>query len=282
MILNVNHLLLGILTMSRYLQHLSAFFVFALTLLSPQISCASGTFESFNNDIRGVIIKQAVADRIVDGKSLGDIAVVNKQWNKFFKEALQPWQPCWKAYLGITPENEQVYRALFNSTLECRKNPTDKDPAYKLSFDQLTNLSVRSLDLPAGIDASEHLLITDKLQQFFEVAGNKIHILIATKSMISQRMKSMMMSKEPKGSINVLKNIMTKWKDSVAPVGILWRWSGDNNLTRFDFLVTLDLSAISSMSLYDNWKKGTGWFDARLRRDPVSVSKGSFFVLKLA
>jgi hypothetical protein len=248
--------------MNKYLRRFATSFIFTLTLASPQLVCASDeafTFENLPKDVRGVIVKYVAADFIAAGKrynELEDVNSKNKRWKselrEFVNQGMHPWQPCWRAYLGMTPANEQIYKTFFNATLECRKDPKDKEPAHILPFIPLMNLSVKAFNLPADIEASKYLVITDKFQRFFEVGGSKGHILFATKAMITMRMKSMNMSPELKAKLD---EIMANWDESVAPVGIFWRWSDNGDLTWFDYLVTQDLTSISSRNIFDNWKK---------------------------
>jgi hypothetical protein len=241
--------------MNKYLQRFATSLIFALTLESSQLSYASDEsfpFEALPKGVRGIVIKQAAAERIADGKNLSDIAVVKKEWREFVNEGVQPWGPCWKAYLGVTPANENLYRIFFNGILECRKDPDDKSPAYIRPLLPLMNLSVKVLDLPTDIDAIWYYMITDNLQLFFEVVGDKCRILIATKSMIAMRMKSMKMSDELKAKLD---DIMTKWDDSTAPVGFFWRYGAEHRLTWFEYLITQNLSSISSCNLFENWEK---------------------------
>lgn len=202
-----------------------------------------------------MVLKHVAADRIADGKGFGDLAVVSKGWGIELREAvkqgMQPWQPCWKAYLGVTPANEQVYRTFFSGILECRRDVNDKDPAYVLPLLPLMNLSTRTLDLPADITASKYLIITDHVQRFFQIGGDKDHILFATKAMIAIRMKSLNMSVELKAKLD---EIMTQWDESIAPIGIFWRYSYSKDLTWFSYLITQDFPSISSCNLFENWQ----------------------------
>jgi hypothetical protein len=241
--------------MNKYLRRFSTFFIFALALASPQLVCASDEafpFEDLSLELKQKVIDQVVVDRIINGKSLTDVALVHTECRALVNSSVRPWHPGWKAYLGVTPANEKIYRTFFNATLECRKDPSDKDPAHILPLIPLMNLSVRDLDLPTDINASKYLVITDKTQRFFEAGGSKSHILIATKSMISARMKSMKMSDELKARLD---GIMMNWNDSSFPVGIFWRWSNDDNLAWFDSLIAQDLTAISSRNIVENWLK---------------------------
>jgi hypothetical protein len=230
---------------------------------SSQLTPAShevSPFDTLPKDIRGIILKDAAAYYIANGKNFYDLEAVRRVLSRkpgtelceFVNQGLQPWQPCWRAYLGVTPENEQLYRTFFNGVLECRRDPTDKDPAYTLPLIPLMNLSVTDLALPADIPASKYLVVTDQMKRFFEVGGSKTHILFATKAMIAMGMKSMKMSPELKEK---LENVMSKWDDAVAPVGFFWRWSDDENLTWIDYLITQDLSSISCCNLLANWHK---------------------------
>jgi hypothetical protein len=248
--------------MNKYLLRLAAFLIFTLAFASPHISYASDEifpFEGLPKDVRGIVIKYVAADFIAAGKrfnELEDVNRKNRRWKselrEFVNQGMQPWQPCWRAYLGVIPANEQIYKTFFNATLECRKDPKDKEPAHILPFIPLMNLSVKAFNLPADIEASKYLVITDKLQRFFEVGGSKGHILFATKAMITMRMKSMNVSDKLKAKLD---EIMANWDESVAPVGIFWRWSDNGDLTWFDYLVTQDLTAISSVNIFENCKK---------------------------
>ena len=71
----------------------------------------------------------------------------------------------------------------------------------------------------------------------------------------STTMKTMKMPDDLKAKLN---EIMNKWDNSLAPVGIFWRLSDDNNLTLFDYLVTQDLPSISAHNLFGNWQKAQG------------------------
>jgi hypothetical protein len=241
--------------MNKYLRRFSTFFIFALALASPQLVCASDEFFPFENlllELKEKVIDQVIVDRIVNGESLTDVALIHTEWRALVNSSVRPWHPGWKAYLGVTPANEQIYRTFFNATLECRHNRADKDPAYVLPFLPLMNLSVKAFDLPSDIKASKNLVITHNTQRFFEVGGSKTHILIATKAMIAAGMKSMLMSVELKAKLD---EVMTQWDKTVAPIGIFWRYSNSEDLTWFAYLITQDLSSISSINLYENWKK---------------------------
>ena len=251
--------------MNKYLKRFAISFILTLTLVLPQLSYASNEifpFENLPKDVRGIVIKYVAADFIATGKGFNELGGVNRRWKselrEFVNQGMQPWQPCWRAYLGVTPANEAIYRTFFNATLECRKDPSDKNPAHILPFIPLMNLSVKAFVLPADIEASKYLVITDKLQRFFEVGGSKGHILFATKAMITMRMKSMNMSDKLKAKLD---EIMANWDDSVAPVGIFWRWSDDGDLTWFDSLITQDLTSISSCNIFENWKKSNRYMD---------------------
>ena len=245
--------------MNKYLKRFAISFILTLTLVLPQLSYASNEifpFENLPKDVRGIVIKYVAADFIATGKRFNELEDVNRRWKselrEFVNQGMQPWQPCWRAYLGVTPANEAIHRTFFNATLECRKDPRAKDPTHILSFEPLMDLSVKAFVLPADIEDSKYLVITDKLQRFFEVGGSKSHILFATKAMITMRMKSMNMSDKLKAKLD---EIMENWDDSVAPVGIFWRWSDDGDLTWFDSLITQDLTSISSCNIFENWEK---------------------------
>ncbi len=102
--------------MNKHLQFFATIILFSLTLASPQLSYGSYEdsfpFENLPPGVRGMILKRFAADSIAEGKSFGEVAPVSKKWKaelrEFVKQDLEPWQPCWKAYLGVKPVNKQT------------------------------------------------------------------------------------------------------------------------------------------------------------------------------
>ncbi len=253
----------------------------SLALLSPQVTLAS--YETLPTDIRKMILKQVAQDSIAADKTFGEVAAVNHRWaadlGAAVNEDLQPWQPCWKAYLGITAENENVYRQFYNGVLEYRKDPSDPEPTLTLPFAALMNLfSDRTFDLSKCGDASKYLRITTSVKEFFKVKeenSNKVVILACPYNVIK------------KNHAAKFEVSMQKWEQKDAPVGLFWRWGDFEDLSWYDYLTCLSLEAMAVENLEENWYKcGTAPPDATAHAASRSVGEedvlpeGSCFVFK--
>lgn len=266
----------------------SAFFL-ALTFVKPQLVLAS--FEDLPADIRKMVLKNVALDAIIKNKSFGDIAPVSSQWAEDLRTAvnedLQPWQPIWKHYFGVTDQNEDVFRKFLNGVLEYRENPDDVNPTLTFSFSSVMSLSSnRTFDLskcvlkkdlddvdPKNSFSFFNLLnpfsysVFDFSEKTFDLSkcrDRSEHILITTSA--DEFLK---FNEQNKKKIIVLVCPYTEikghheayfpeikdqsWNPKVAPIAVFWRDGFLSDRQFHDSLVTASIKEISKDKLIDNF-----------------------------
>lgn len=203
-----------------------------------------------------------------DGKTNpGDLRLVCREWRHIIdglikgefaqKPAYASLHPIWKSlvkatYVGLG--NDAFCETFAKLRLIYHPLPLTSKEVI-LPFSGLKNPFCGTFNLAELGDSAQDIRFTTSLKDFFEIGGSKGHVLFATKAMFAQTMKTMKMPDDLKAKLN---EIMNKWDNSLAPVGIFWRLSDDNNLTLFDYLVTQDLPSISAHNLFGNWQKAQG------------------------
>ena len=171
--------------------------------------------------------------------------------------------PCWKEWMkaswSVTLENEAICQTFLNGKLVYRPNPDSDEGMIKLSISDFAN----PLKGTFGFTARS-LRITTDLSVFFAVENEnpKVNILIAPRFLINKYIST---------TATQFAQILEHWDKDMAPVGIFWRWSGDEDLSRFDYLTSGTLDDIASNNLYENWRAGraAGWGEDC---PPVAVS----------
>ncbi len=142
----------------------------------------------------------------------------------------------------LDPENaplkwKLVYRPHLNS---------DKGK-IEWSISGLANPSKGTVDLSAcGDNTASSLRITTDLSNFFAVEKKnpKVNILIASHFLIKKYIFTTAIQ---------FAQLLEDWNKDKAPVGIFWRWSGEDDLSRFDYLTSATLLDVASKNLYENW-----------------------------
>lgn len=234
---------------------MSSTFLMAVTLTASQLSQAVETnFTDVPEEARSLVVKQAAYKRCLKEKNpvtlnitLGNLALVCKEWQTLINEEMTVNTPSWKAWYGVTPENEHIYQQFLNGVLIYRPNPQSDEGMIKLKISDLINPLEGTFDLSEFDDVSKIISISTGCRKGKKPEDNKkIEIYLAPRFMIEKKLKSTTKNFQP---------IMDNWTEETAPIGIFWSWGEWEKLNWYASLTTAKACDISSKNLYENWKR---------------------------
>lgn len=210
-------------------------------------------FTDMPEDIRGLVVRQAAYGQCLEdnapvtlNKTLSNLALVCKEWQVLINDEMKVGMPSWKAWYGVTPENEHIYQQFLNGTLIYRPDPQSDAGMITLKISDLTNPLEGTFDvLPCG-DMGKYLSISTGYRKGMKSENkDKLEIWLTPRFMIEKKLKS---------SASHFKPIMGNWKEETAPIGILWSWGAWEDLSCYDYLTSAPPTDISSKNLYENWR----------------------------
>ena len=236
--------------MNKNFKLLTAFFIIALTLATPQLLHATyGNLDDLPVELKSIIITRAATDQCSDGEGPLNLALVCKSWRAIVQEDVNKQGDIWKAWYGV-PNHEEIYRTFLNGKLIYRPIPGSDDGIVTLSISKLMNPFKSTFDLSALGGTDKFLVITTNISDFFAPHPDQVVIGFFPHF----RVKRIVASTPD----HPFKDIMEKWDGVAAPVGIFWRW-GSYDLTWYDYLTQSSLADISSRHLLENWLQA--WAD---------------------
>ncbi len=232
--------------MNKNFKLLTASFIIALTLATPQLTHATcENLDALPVELKSIIIKRAATDQCSDGEGPLNLALVCKSWRDIVNEDVNKQGPIWKAWYGILG-NEAIFQRFFNGVLQYRPDPTNNDDMVTLYFSHFKkNLFNGTFGRPECVAAADMPLVTTSLSDFFAPHPDQVVI-----GFFPHFRAERIVASTPN---HPFKAIMGNWDKNIAPVGIFWRWGSWNDLTWYDYLTQSSLADISSRDLYGNW-----------------------------
>lgn len=233
--------------------------VITLTLVAPQLSYgseenvedasySSSPFGLFPPEVREIIVREAAVKQALDYKGPDNLALVNRECLSFIKRELKQVNgPVWKVLQGVIDEKDNTtYQTFLNGKLVYRPTPGSDEGKIELKISDFPNPFKGTFGLSQCGSTINFLTITTDPSTFFKIDKEhpKLNILFAPYFLIKKHITS---------SAKPFEGIMTDWDKTAAPIGIFWRWGGDDNLTQFEYLVTSSSSVISTKNLFENW-----------------------------
>ena len=158
----------------------------------------------------------------------------------FFQELL-------KTYHGMTSENVEFYKTFANGELHYRPDlESDKDMITLKTSDFPDPFKGR-FDLSNCSYIAPRLVITTDPGDFFDVTedNHKLNILIALRDVIGMNLET---------TCAPIQYIMGDWDGDTAPIGIFFRCTAWNNLSRFDYVTSGINGVIPSDNFYKLWR----------------------------
>lgn len=209
-------------------------------------------FNSMLEDVRGLTVRRAAYQQCLAdnapttlNKTLGNLELVCKEWRALIVDEIKVGMPSWKAWYGVTPENEHIYQQFLNGTLIYRPDPQSDEGMITLKISDFINPLEGTFDVSPCGDAGKHLSISTGYRKGMKSENkDKLEIWLAPRFVIEKKLKS---------SASYFKPIMGNWKEEAAPIGILWSWGAWEDLSWYDYLTTQGAEDISSKNLYKNW-----------------------------
>jgi hypothetical protein len=178
-------------------------------------------------------------------KTLGNLAVVSKTWHVIIEDEMKVNMPSWKAWYGVTPENEHIYQQFLKGTVVYRPDPKSDEGMIELKISDLVNPLEGPFDLSGCGDTGKYLSISTGYRKEMKLENkDKLEIWLSPRFMIEKKIQSSASHHQP---------IMDNWKEDTAPIGILWSWGGWNDLSWYDYLTSKNAMEISSKNLFENW-----------------------------
>jgi hypothetical protein len=231
---------------------LSSAVVLTTFLLTTSAFAMDAVPSEFPHEVKSLIVKQAAYQKCEEekipvtlNKTLGNLALVCKEWKGIIVDEMTVGAPSWKAWYGVVG-HENIYQQFLNGTLIYRPNPQSDEGMIQLKISGLINPLEGTFDLSKCSDAGKDLSISTGYRKGMKSENkDKLEIWLAPRFMIEKKLKS---------SASHLEPIMGNWKEETAPIGILWSWGAWEDLSWYDYLTSQGASVISSKNLYDNWQ----------------------------
>lgn len=172
-----------------------------------------------------------------------------------YHEAELKVQRYMQAMWGVkTEEDKKTFETILNGKLVWQAPGPDANK-IELPFSDFPNPFKCTFNLSDCGKAAKYLTITQNLETFFavETENPKLHVLITTHFWIEKYI-----STTPSTFASPLVDILDElWDKGKAPIGIFWRWSGENDLQCIDYLASHPLQDIMSKNIYkcyiDSW-----------------------------
>lgn len=174
-------------------------------------------------------------------KTLGNLRLVCKGWQKIIEEEKEVNAPSWKAWYGVVG-HEDIYQQFLNETLIYKPNPQSDEGMIQLKISDLLNPLEGTFDLSKCGDTGKYLSILTGYRKGMKSENkDKLEIWLTPRFMVEKKLKS---------SARHLQPIMDNWKEEF---GMFWSWGGWHDLSWYDYLTSESALEISSKNLYDNW-----------------------------
>jgi hypothetical protein len=230
---------------------LSSVVVLTAFLLTTSAFATNPEFQDMNEDCRGLIVRQAAFQQCLEEDTfptmkatLDNLAFVCQEWYKYIEDEMKVGSPSWKAWYGVTPENEHIYQLFLNGTLIYRPIPASDEGMIELRISDLINPLEGTFDLSGCGDTDQYLSISTGYRKGMKPENaNKLEIWIAPRFMINKHIDSSARHFQP---------IMDNWEEDTAPFGLFWS-EGLWQYSRYDKLTSASPPDISSKNLYENW-----------------------------
>ena len=229
---------------------LSSVVVLTAFLLTTSAFAMEKEFKDVHDELRARIVREAAYEQCLDddtsptlNKTLGNLALVCKEWHALILDERKVGTESWKAWYGVVG-HEDIYQQFLNGSLLYRPDPQSDKGMIQLKISDLTNPLEGTFDLSQCGDTGNFLSISTGYRKGMKAENsNKLEIWLAPRFMIEKKLKS---------SASHLQPIMGTWKEETAPIGILWSWGGWKDLSWYDYLTTHGAVNISSKNLYEN------------------------------
>jgi hypothetical protein len=234
-------------------------FVIILTLATSQFTCGShrqeDPYQPFNtlpHEVTQIIVTDAAFQQALNYNFPGNLAIVNKRWNKTIEGLKQEVKnPVWKLLQGVADDkDEATYQTFLNGKLVYRPIPGSDAGTIEFKISDFLHPFKGTFNISLCGDTAKYLTITTDPAVFFQINQKNptCHILIAPHFLIKKYITSSTKSFMP---------IMNGWDATKAPVGIFWRWCGYDDLSWYDHGSSSSSAVISSKDLFENWKEST-------------------------
>ena len=252
--------------MKIHLKLIASLFVMTLALVAPQMLHATELFlfEELPKPMRGIVVKQVAADRINNDESFGSLAAVNKRWAIELREfvnqdMLSRWSPCWKAFNGVTPQNEDIIRSFYGSKFQYRPDRKSDKGMVEEKFSDHLHPSKITLKLLECGDAADDMVVTTDHRVFSSDHENKLVYLITCQAALN-------------GSIILPKQTGFASKEETSQVLLFLRWSGNPVEPRYIVKCSYaSLGDISSKTLFEILTGGRLTVGVDCRIDKVMI-----------
>jgi hypothetical protein len=169
------------------------------------------------------------------------LASVCKHWFNFMgkveelpKLVMNPFMKnCRQIFWG-----NQFYNGILHYT------PIDGSAKISLRFSDIKD---GTFDLSACGNAPQQLVITTRMDLFFEIEGGNKDKLVT--GIVPYHWVEKAIKANPS---HHFAKVFANWNPDKAPLGIFWRW-GNDDPAYFDYLTNEMLADISSRNLFENW-----------------------------
>ena len=162
-------------------------------------------FNDLNNKHMKIFIIQEAAKNLYDeGKNPLALALVNKEFSDVISQNRKTFmKPCWKAFNGITPGNENLFEIFLSGHLIFKPNANSDKGMVSQKIPLLS-----AVDLSKCGKTSKFIMITtDPLALFSKkINGGKCVLFIGLYSLIEKRFNSTLKSLKPMESRWDIKN----------------------------------------------------------------------------
>lgn len=249
--------------MSKKFRLMSSTFLMALTLAVPLSSHGMETDGTeLPKELRGCVVKQAAYAQCVEekipvtlNKTLGNLALVCKEWCTFTKDEMEVNKPSWKAWHGITSKYEDIYQQFLNGTLIYRPKPQSDEGMITLKISDLTNPLRGKFDLSQCGDTGKYLNIaTGYRKAQAPENSNKVEIWLTPRFLIDKEMPRL-------APDHHIRTTSKNWGIARAPFGIFWTWGAWNagtNMAYCYYLTNKTLEELSSKNLFKQYQNSEG------------------------
>lgn len=139
---------------------------------------------------------------------------------------------------------EEIYQRFLRGVLIYRPQPGTDVGRINLPIAKLANPLEGTFDLSYCGDSGMHLSISTGYRKRKKAENSgKVEIWITPRFLIE---------KEIATTASHFKPIINYWKQN-APVGLFWTWGGEDDLTRYDYIIDQSMDEISNNNLYEKW-----------------------------
>jgi hypothetical protein len=184
--------------------------------------------------------------------TLGNLALVCKEWQMVISDEMKVGTPSWKAWYGVTPANEDIYQQFLGGALIYRPDPQSDEGMITLKISALSNPLEGTFDLSQCGTTGRSLSISTGYRNVYTPANdNNVEIWLTPRFLVDKKMPHL----APNHHIRA---VVGKWDGERAPFGIFWTWGGWNaadQIAYCDYLTKESMGALSTEHLLKKYHK---------------------------